>query len=86
MSADSGIDTVVAGISGAVGLLSAFAAVQAGKRVPIAKGRSHYDVWALLMAEARKSGAMLLPIDSEHNAIFQCLPKSLQNEVSGGGY
>ncbi len=85
MSADSGIDTVVAGISGAVGLPSAFAAVQAGKRVLIANKEPLVMCGALLMAEARKSGAMLLPIDSEHNAIFQCLPKSLQNEVSGGG-
>ncbi|HCX87547.1 MAG TPA: 1-deoxy-D-xylulose-5-phosphate reductoisomerase [Gammaproteobacteria bacterium] len=77
-------DTVVAGISGAAGLESTFAAVDAGKRILIANKEPLVMCGGLLRKEARRSGACLLPIDSEHNAIFQCLPEALQQSVANG--
>ncbi len=65
---------VMSAIVGAVGLLPTLAAVRAGKRVLIANKEPLVMAGALLMGEAAKHGATLLPIDSEHNAIFQCLP------------
>ena len=66
---------VMAGIVGAAGLESAFAAARAGKRLMIANKEPLVMAGELLIAEARAAGATLLPIDSEHNAIFQCLPR-----------
>ena len=77
-------DTVVAGISGAAGLESIFAAVRAGKRILIANKEPLVMCGCLLRKEAGRSGASLLPIDSEHNAIFQCLPEKLQQRVANG--
>ncbi|UTF60503.1 1-deoxy-D-xylulose-5-phosphate reductoisomerase [Gilvimarinus sp. DA14] len=68
------VDTVMAAIVGAAGLLSCFAAVEAGKRVLLANKEVLVMAGGLFMAAARRSGAEILPIDSEHNAIFQCLP------------
>lgn len=65
---------VMSAIVGAAGLLPTLAAVRAGKRVLIANKEPLVMAGALLMAEAEKSGATIIPIDSEHNAIFQCLP------------
>lgn len=65
---------VMSAIVGAAGLLPTLAAVRAGKRVLIANKEPLVMAGALLMAEAEKSGAQIIPIDSEHNAIFQCLP------------
>ena len=65
---------VMSAIVGAAGLLPTLAAVRAGKRVLIANKEPLVMAGALLIAEARKSGAEIIPIDSEHNAIFQCLP------------
>ena len=67
-------DRVVAGIVGAAGLAPCLAAVEAGKRVLIANKEALVVAGSLIMAAARTSGAVLLPIDSEHNGIFQCLP------------
>ena len=64
----------MAGIVGAAGLRSTLAAARAGHRLMIANKESLVMAGPLLMAEARAAGATLLPIDSEHNAIFQCLP------------
>lgn len=75
---DSQVDIVVAAIVGAAGLLSTMAAVKAGKRVLLANKESLVMAGSLLMTEAKRSKACLLPVDSEHNAIFQCLPKSVQ--------
>ncbi|HET9048323.1 MAG TPA: 1-deoxy-D-xylulose-5-phosphate reductoisomerase [Chiayiivirga sp.] len=72
--ASSVCDTVVAAIVGAAGLGSTLAAAQSGKRILLANKESIVVAGALLMAAVRASGAELLPIDSEHNAIFQCLP------------
>jgi 1-deoxy-D-xylulose-5-phosphate reductoisomerase len=67
-------DTVVAGVVGAAGLPSSLAAARAGKRILLANKEALVMAGALFMHEVRASGATLLPIDSEHNAIFQCLP------------
>ncbi len=67
-------DIVMAAIVGAAGLPSALAAAQAGKRVLLANKEALVAAGALFMAAVKESGAELLPIDSEHNAIFQCLP------------
>jgi 1-deoxy-D-xylulose-5-phosphate reductoisomerase len=65
---------VMAGIVGAAGLRSTLSAARAGHRLMIANKESLVMAGPLLIAEARAAGATLLPIDSEHNAIFQCLP------------
>ncbi len=67
-------DQVMSAIVGAVGLLPTLAAVRAGKRVLIANKEPLVMAGRLLMDEARSHDATLIPIDSEHNAIFQCLP------------
>jgi 1-deoxy-D-xylulose-5-phosphate reductoisomerase len=67
-------DTVVAAIVGAAGLLPTLAAVRAGRRVLLANKEPLVIGGRLLLEAARASGACLLPLDSEHNAIFQCLP------------
>ena len=67
-------DTVVAAIVGAAGLPSTLAAARAGKRLLLANKESLVLAGELLMAAAREGGATIVPIDSEHNAIFQCLP------------
>src|SRR5690606_33836156 len=67
-------DTVVAAIVGAAGLPSTLAAARMGKRLLLANKESLVLAGELLMAAARQGGATVIPIDSEHNAIFQCLP------------
>ncbi|WP_253307163.1 1-deoxy-D-xylulose-5-phosphate reductoisomerase [unidentified bacterial endosymbiont] len=74
-------DQVIAAIVGAAGLLPTLAAIQAGKRLLLANKESLVTCGALFMAAARQSGAQILPIDSEHNAIFQCLPVALQQAL-----
>jgi len=71
---DSDCDTVMAAIVGAAGLLPTLAAARAGKRVLLANKEALVMSGDLLMQAVRDSGAELIPIDSEHNAIFQCLP------------
>ena len=73
-AADPGCDTVMAAIVGAAGLPGALAAARAGKRVLLANKEALVAAGSLFMGAVRESGAELLPIDSEHNAIFQCLP------------
>ena len=75
-AADAQPATVMAAIVGAAGLPSALAAAQAGKRVLLANKEALVAAGSLFMAAIRENGAELLPIDSEHNAIFQCLPHS----------
>lgn len=67
-------DQVMAAIVGAAGLLPTLAAARAGKRVLLANKEALVVAGALLMRAVADSGAELLPIDSEHNAVFQCLP------------
>lgn len=68
------VDTVMAAIVGAAGLRPTLAAVEAGKKVLLANKEALVMSGALFMQAVQRSGAVLLPIDSEHNAIFQCLP------------
>ena len=70
---DPGCDAVMAGIVGAAGLASTLAATRAGKRVLLANKETLVMAGPLVMRAARASGAKLLPVDSEHNAVFQCL-------------
>ena len=74
IAADNTVDTVMAAIVGAAGLLPTFAAVKAGKKVLLANKESLVMTGEIFINAANTSGATILPIDSEHNAIFQCLP------------
>jgi 1-deoxy-D-xylulose-5-phosphate reductoisomerase len=65
-------DTVMAGIVGAAGLASTLAAVRAGKRVLLANKEALVMAGPLVVRAARQSGAQIVPVDSEHNAVFQC--------------
>jgi len=76
---------VMAAIVGAAGLRSTLAAAHAGKRLLLANKESLVMAGRLLLAEVSASGATLLPIDSEHNAIFQCLPPGAQTGVAPAG-
>ena len=79
--AGCGADIVVCGIVGAAGLRSTLAAVRAGKKVLIANKEPLVMLGRLIMREARDHGATLIPLDSEHNAIFQCLPQNPEHGV-----
>ena len=72
IAADPACDTVVAAIVGAAGLAPTLAAARAGKRVLLANKEALVMAGPLFMRAVRESGAELLPIDSEHNAVFQC--------------
>jgi 1-deoxy-D-xylulose-5-phosphate reductoisomerase len=81
----SEVHMVMAAIVGAAGLLPTLAAVRAGKRVLLANKESLVMTGRLLMDEVRRAGAQLIPIDSEHNAIFQCMPAGyLPGEAAAG--
>jgi 1-deoxy-D-xylulose-5-phosphate reductoisomerase len=73
----SEVQCVMAAIVGAAGLRSTLAAARAGKRLLLANKESLVMAGPLLVAAVKAGGATLLPIDSEHNAIFQCLPPGL---------
>ena len=73
VASDARVDVVMAAIVGAAGLASTLAAAAAGKRVLLANKEALVMAGPLLMRAARERGAMLLPVDSEHNAVFQCL-------------
>lgn len=73
LAASDACDTVVAAIVGAAGLPSTLAAARAGKRLLLANKESLVVAGTLVMATAAASGCEIIPIDSEHNAIFQCL-------------
>ena len=85
VAADSGVDIVVAAIVGAAGLMPTLSAVQTGKRVLLANKEALVMAGGLFMAEVRRHGAELLPVDSEHNAIFQCLPPNPVGGIDGAG-
>ncbi|GAA3535206.1 1-deoxy-D-xylulose-5-phosphate reductoisomerase [Zobellella aerophila] len=84
VAGDSRVDTVMAAIVGAAGLLPTLAAVQAGKRVLLANKEALVMSGELFIEAVAQSGARLLPVDSEHNAIFQCLPVTLQQTPGKG--
>lgn len=74
------VDTVMAAIVGAAGLMPTLAAVKAGKKVLLANKEALVMAGHLFMDAVAEGGGCLLPIDSEHNAIFQCLPYSPEHE------
>jgi 1-deoxy-D-xylulose-5-phosphate reductoisomerase len=78
-------DTVVAAIVGAAGLKPTMAAARAGKRILLANKEALVIGGAVFMAAVDKGGTTLLPIDSEHNAIFQCLPASYARNPAAAG-
>lgn len=85
VAADAACDTVMAAIVGAAGLAPTLAAVRAGKRVLLANKEALVMSGQLFMDAVEKSGAELLPIDSEHNAIFQCVPADkVRNPAAAG--
>ncbi|MEW8422642.1 MAG: 1-deoxy-D-xylulose-5-phosphate reductoisomerase [Candidatus Thiodiazotropha sp.] len=76
---------VMAAIVGAAGLLPALAAVRAGKRLLLANKEALVVAGSLFMKEVAAHGAEILPIDSEHNAVFQCLPTGGDGDLPSGG-
>ncbi len=91
LASDPEIDTVVAAIVGRAGLESTVAAVRAGKRVALANKETLVVAGSVVCELQKASGAMLLPVDSEHSAIFQCLegrdsPKRIILTASGGPF
>jgi len=74
------VNTVVAAIVGAAGLLPTIAAAQSGKKLLLANKESLVISGDLLMTAVKENGAILLPLDSEHNALFQCMP---DNYITG---
>lgn len=85
VAAAPAVDTVMAAIVGAAGLLPTLAAVRAGKRVLLANKEALVMSGAIFMEAVAEHGATLLPIDSEHNAIFQCLPNGTPVSLTAAG-
>ena len=85
VAAHPDVDSVMAAIVGAAGLVPTLAAVRAGKRVLLANKEALVMAGPLFMAEVRQARATLLPIDSEHNAIFQSLPADYDGSLDGRG-
>ncbi|MFZ0106857.1 MAG: 1-deoxy-D-xylulose-5-phosphate reductoisomerase [Thiobacillus sp.] len=79
------VDTVMAAIVGAAGLPATLAAAQAGKRILLANKETLVVSGRLFMDAVASSGAVLLPIDSEHNAIFQALPRDFNGDFQQAG-
>ena len=84
VAAHTKADTVMAAIVGAAGLLPTLAAVKAGKKVLLANKEALVMAGQLFMDVVAESKAILLPIDSEHNAIFQCLPADYSGREQAG--
>ena len=78
-------EIVMAAIVGAAGLIPTLEAVKSGKRVLLANKEPLVMCGHIFIEEARKSGATLLPIDSEHNAIFQCMPSNYRTGTPAEG-
>jgi 1-deoxy-D-xylulose-5-phosphate reductoisomerase len=85
IAAAPGCDTVMAAIVGAAGLAPTLAAAKAGKKVLLANKEALVMSGRLFMDAVKASNATLLPIDSEHNAIFQCLPRSYEDSPTEHG-
>lgn len=79
------VDAVMAAIVGAAGLRPALAAAHAGKKILLANKETLVMAGAVFMDAVRASGSLLLPIDSEHNAIFQSLPHDYSGDLARGG-
>ncbi len=85
VAAHADVDTVMAAIVGAAGLPSAFAAAEAGKRILLANKEALVIAGEIFMSAVRGGGSRLLPIDSEHNAIFQSLPAEFDGDLAKAG-
>jgi len=79
------VDCVMAAIVGGAGLPATLAAARAGKKILLANKESLVMAGSLFLDAVREGGATLLPIDSEHNAIFQCLPAQMAGGLAGSG-
>ncbi|MBS1199287.1 MAG: 1-deoxy-D-xylulose-5-phosphate reductoisomerase, partial [Proteobacteria bacterium] len=79
------VDTVMAAIVGAAGLRPTLAAARAGKKILLANKEALVMAGALFMRVAKENGACLLPVDSEHNAIFQSLPRDFSDDLASQG-
>ncbi len=84
VAAAAEVDTVMAAIVGAAGLVPTLAAVKAGKKILLANKEALVMAGGLFMQAVAESGSVLLPIDSEHNAIFQCLPAGYADSGKNG--
>jgi len=85
VSSDAEVDVVMAAIVGAAGLKPAMAAAAAGKRILLANKETLVMAGSLFMDAVKQGGATLLPIDSEHNAIFQAMPQDKFKNLADGG-
>lgn len=85
VAAATEVDTVMAAIVGAAGLRPTLAAARAGKRILLANKETLVMAGRLFMDVVRQSGSPLLPIDSEHNAIFQALPERYAGDMEASG-
>jgi 1-deoxy-D-xylulose-5-phosphate reductoisomerase len=85
VSAHPETDCVMAAIVGAAGLAPTLAAARAGKKLLLANKEALVMAGPIFMDAVRTHGATLLPIDSEHNAIFQCLPNFVADDLAGHG-
>jgi len=85
VASDAEVDAVMAAIVGAAGLRPTLAAVEAGKKILLANKEALVMSGALFMQAVHKSGSVLLPIDSEHNAIFQCMPADFSRGLGAVG-
>ncbi len=79
------VDAVMAAIVGAAGLLPTLAAAKAGKRILLANKEALVMSGKIFMDAVRDNGATLLPVDSEHNAIFQSMPAQYNGDLEGSG-
>ena len=85
ISSDENVQSVMAAIVGAAGLKPAMAAARAGKRILLANKETLVMAGSLFMQAVKEGGATLLPIDSEHNAIFQVMPPHALQQLSDSG-
>jgi 1-deoxy-D-xylulose-5-phosphate reductoisomerase len=75
------VDTVISAIAGAAGLVPTYAAIRAGKTIALANKETMVMAGPLVIEEAKRKGVALLPVDSEHSAIFQCLQGHWRDDV-----
>lgn len=90
IASEADADTVLNSVSGIAGLRPTLAAIRAGKRLALANKESLVTYGKVVMAEAERRGVMILPVDSEHSAVFQCLSgqkiKKIILTASGGPF
>ncbi len=85
VASEPSVDAVMAAIVGAAGLKATFAAAQAGKTILLANKEALVMAGSVFMDAVHENSATLLPIDSEHNAVFQCLPERFSGTIEGLG-